>query len=83
MSADRKRRRFSVRRLIPMGARANTAWRLVYEGKKSLWALSHCGSVDYALSKVYFAERGLVSLEHQYRDMHRVVVPAQLTLALE
>ncbi|MGH9313726.1 MAG: group II intron maturase-specific domain-containing protein [Vicinamibacterales bacterium] len=78
-----KRRRFIVRRLIRLGARVHTAWRRVYEGKKSLWALSHCGPVDYALSKVYFAEQGLLSLEHQYGDMHRVVAPAQLTLALE
>jgi outer membrane protein assembly factor BamB len=48
-----------------MGARANTAWRLVYAGKKSLWALSHCGPVDYALDKVYFAagEAVLVALD--------------------
>jgi group II intron reverse transcriptase/maturase len=78
-----KRRRFIVRRLIRMGARPSTAWRRVYEGRKALWALSHCGPVDYALDKRYFAEQGLLSLELQYRDMHRVVAPAQLTLALE
>jgi hypothetical protein len=78
-----KRRRFIARRLIRMGARASTAWRVVYEGRKSLWALSHCGPVDHALDKRHFAEQGLLSLEHQYRDMHRVVAPAQLTLALE
>jgi RNA-directed DNA polymerase len=78
-----KRQRFIVRRLIRMGARASTAWRVVYEGHKSLWALSHCGPVDHALEKRYFAEQGLLSLELQYRDMHRVVAPAQLTLALE
>ena len=78
-----KRRRFIVRRLIRLGARASTAWRRVYEGKKSLWALSHCGPVDYALDKAYFVEHGLLSLEHQYRDMHQVVAPAQLSLALE
>lgn len=78
-----KRKRFIVRRLIRLGARANTAWRRVYEGKQSLWALSHCGPVDYALDKMYFAAQGLMSLEHQYRDMHRVVAPAQLSLALE
>ena len=66
-----------------MGARASTAWRVIYEGRKSLWALSHCGPVDYALDKRYFADQGLFSLEHQYRDMHRVIAPAQLTLALE
>ena len=78
-----KRRRFIVRRLIRMGARASTAWRTVYEGRKSLWALSHCGPVDYALDKRYFADQGLFCLEHQYRDRHHVVAPAQLTLALE
>jgi hypothetical protein len=78
-----KRKRFIVRRLIRLGARANTAWRRVYEGHQSLWALSHCGPVDYALDKAYFAERGLCSLEHQYREMHCVVAPTQLTFALE
>jgi RNA-directed DNA polymerase len=78
-----KRKRFIVRRLVRMGARAKTAWRVVYEGHKSLWALSHCSSVDYALDKRYFAEQGLFSLEHHYRDTHRVVAPVQLTLALE
>jgi RNA-directed DNA polymerase len=78
-----KRRRFIVRRLIRLGARAHTAWRRVYEGSKALWALSHCGPVDSALDKAYFAKQGLVSLEHQYRDQHRVVAPAQLPLALE
>jgi hypothetical protein len=78
-----QRRRFIVRRLIRMGARASTAWRVIYEGRKSLWALSHCGPVDYALDKRYFAEQGLLSLALLYRDMHRVIAPAQLTLALE
>jgi group II intron reverse transcriptase/maturase len=78
-----KRRRFIVRRLIRMGARPRTAWQRVYEGRKALWALSHCGPVDYALDKRYFADHGLLSLEHRYREMHRVIAPAQLTLALE
>ena len=78
-----KRRRFIVRRLIRLGARASTAWRVVYEGCKALWALSHCGPVDYALDKRFFAEQGLFALEHQYRELHRVVAPAHLTLALE
>jgi len=78
-----KRKRFIARRLIRMGARASTAWRVVYEGRKSLWALSHCGPVDYALDKRYFAKQGLFSLEHHYRETHRVIAPVQLTLALE
>ena len=78
-----KRKRFIVRRLIRLGARATKAWHVVYEGRKSLWALSHCSPVDRALDKAYFAERGLVSLELQYRELHRVVAPAQMSLALE
>jgi hypothetical protein len=39
--------------------------------------------VDYALDKRFFADQGLLSLEHRYREMHRVIAPAQLTLALE
>jgi hypothetical protein len=51
--------------------------------RESLWALSHCGPVDYALDKRYFAAQGLFSLEHHYREMRRVIAPVQLTLALE
>jgi hypothetical protein len=78
-----KRKRFIVRRLIRMGARATKAWQIVYGGRKSLWALSHCAPVDRALNKAYFAERGLFSLELQYCEMRRVVAPAQMSLALE
>ena len=59
-------------------------WRVVYEGRKSLWALSHCGPVDYTLSKFYFAQRGLLSLEVLYRGQPRfVVAQEQLTLDLD
>jgi group II intron reverse transcriptase/maturase len=78
-----RRKRFIVRRLIRMGARAQTAWRDVYDGHKSLWALSHCGVVDSRLDKPYFVKHGLLSLEHRYREMHGVIAPAQLMLALD
>ena len=79
-----KRKRFIVRRLVRMGARPDTVWRVVYEGHKSLWALSHCGPVDYTLSKFYFAQRGLLSLEILYRGQPRfVVAQEQLTLDLD
>jgi RNA-directed DNA polymerase len=77
-----KRKRFIVRRLIRLGAQPTKAWRTVYGGHKSLWALSHCGPVDCALNRAYFAERGLYSLEHAYREMHRVITPAQMELPL-
>ena len=78
-----KRRRFIVRRLIRMGARVHTAWRVVYEGRKALWALSHCGPVDTTLNKAYFTKRGLLSLEREYRVLQLVIAPAQMDLPLE
>jgi RNA-directed DNA polymerase len=78
-----RRRRFIVRRLIRMGARPHTAWRIVYGGRKSLWALSHSGPVDHVLNKAYFATRGLFSLLREYRALQVVIAPAQLALPLE
>lgn len=76
-----KRKRFIARRLIRLGARDATVWRVLYEGRKSLWALSHCGPVDYALDKAYFAKRGLMSLERQYRALNEPI-PARPQLEL-
>jgi RNA-directed DNA polymerase len=78
-----KRRRTIVRNLIQLGVSRKTAWRRVYEGRKSLWTLSHDAAVDRALRNAYFAERGLVSLAQRYRArFEQLVAPAQLTLAL-
>lgn len=77
-----KRKRSMARNLIKLGSRPKTAWRHVYEGRKSLWALSHVGAVDHALSRKFFAERGLESLEAAFERMHQSIVPAQLALAL-
>lgn len=67
-----------------MGARPGTAWRVVYEGHKSLWALSHEALVGFTLSKLHFAQRGLLSLEILYRGQPRfVVAQEQLTLELD
>jgi len=58
-----RRKRTMARRLIRLGVKPKTAWRRVYGGRKSLWALSHDYAVERAgLRNVYFAERGLVSL---------------------
>ncbi len=77
-----KRKRFIAHRLIRMGARAKTVWRVIYEGRKGTWALSHCNPVNYVLDRAFFAKRALLSLEQRYRDMHRVIVPAQLSLGV-
>lgn len=78
-----KRKRSIARRLVRLGARQRAAWQVVYEGRKSTWALSHTGVVEHALSPAYFQQRGLVSLKQLYQDLRRkLIAPAQLTLQL-
>jgi group II intron reverse transcriptase/maturase len=76
-----KTKRTTARRLIRLGAAPRTAWRRVYEGRKSLWALSHDPVVDRGLRNAYFAERGLVSLLDRFRAIWATAVaPQQLML---
>jgi hypothetical protein len=82
-----KRKRTMAKRLIRLGVRRHTAWRNLYRGRQSLWALSHSPAVDRGLRNAYFAERGLVSLVEQWKakQPRRIVAPvrgAQLCLAL-
>ena len=72
-----------ARKLIALGVKAKSVWRTVYDGRKSLWALSHSPVVDRALHNAYFAECGLVSLRQRFREhQEHMLAPAQLTLAL-
>jgi group II intron reverse transcriptase/maturase len=76
-----RRRRTIASRLVRLGVPRKTAWRRVYEGRKSLWALSHDPAVDRALRNAYFAQRGLVSLVDRFRHLWATsVAPRQLTL---
>jgi len=78
-----KRRRTIARRLIRLGVKPRTAWRRVYAGRKSLWALSHDPIVDRALRNAYFAERGLVSLREKCEVIWAAnAAPKQLTLPM-
>lgn len=78
-----KCKRTIARRLIQMGIRATTAWRTVYQGSASWWALSHTAAVDRALRNGHWTARGLLSLRELWRSSpHRIVVPVQLTLRL-
>ncbi|MFT3768459.1 MAG: group II intron maturase-specific domain-containing protein [Minicystis sp.] len=78
-----KRKSTIARRLIQLGMRPKTAWK-VYEGHQSLWALSHSTPVHRGLRNAYFADRGLVSLVARWRELQSraVVAPVQLTLPL-
>lgn len=76
-----KRKRFIVRRLIRLGVKPRTAWNRVYQGRKSLWALSHDPAVDRGLNNAYFAKYKLVSLMERWRRLNPIVVaPIQLSM---
>lgn len=76
-----KRKPTIAQRLIQLGVPRATAWRKMFEGRKSFWTLSHDPAVDRGLRNAYFAERGLVSLRDRWRKHpQRIVVPAQGTL---
>ncbi len=76
-----KRKRTIVRKLIGLDVRPKTAWRRVYEGHKSLWALSRNSAVNRGLRNAYFAERGLVSVADLWRATSSAIdAPRQLEL---
>ena len=78
-----KTKRTIARRLIRLGIKRKTAWQRIYEGRQSLWALSHNPAVDRGLRNAYFAKRGLVSLLDQFRLFWAAInAPAQLSLPL-
>lgn len=78
-----KRKRTIARKLIQLGVARKTAWRGVYKGRQSLWALSHSPAVDRGLRNAYFAKRGLVSVEQRWRELaERSVAPEQRSLSL-
>ena len=79
-----KCKRTVVRRLVGLGAQPSTAWRRVYEGRKSEWALSHDPVVDGALRNAYFAARGLLSLRERFEATWAArPAPVQLRLTWE
>jgi RNA-directed DNA polymerase len=78
-----KRRRTIVRNLIKLGVKRQAAWRGVYQGRQSCWALSHCHVVDHALPNRYFTGRGLLSVVAMHERRHEPIVapqPAQLAI---
>ena len=68
-----KRKLTIARKLIRLGVRAKTVWRTVYDGRKSIWHLSHTGAVERALRSDYFAERGLKSLHERWRSRQTAI----------
>jgi len=78
-----KRKRTIARRLIKLGVKRQSAWRQVYAGRKSWWALSHTHAVDNGLRNAYFAKRGLISVADLHRQIpQQLVAPKLPQLAL-
>ena len=78
-----KRKRTIARRLIKLGVPRRSAWRQVYQGRKSWWALSHIPAVDHGLRNAYFAKRGLVTLVELHRHaLQHIAAPDPPQLAL-
>jgi hypothetical protein len=78
-----KRKRTIARNLIKLGVKRESAWRQVYAGRKSWWALSHTHAVDQGLRNAYFAERGLIFLVDLHRQTsQQVAAPESPQLAL-
>ena len=78
-----KTKRTMARKLIALGVKRKVAWRTVYSGHRSVWALSLTAAMHQALRNAHFAERGLVSLLDHYREHYKpFVAPTQLRLAL-
>ena len=78
-----RRKRTIARNLIKLGVKRDSAWRQIYSGRKSWWALSHTHAVDQGLRNAYFAKRGLIFLVDLHRQASQpVVVPDPPQLAL-
>ena len=76
-----KRRRTIAKKLIRLGAKAQTAWYSVYSNRKKLWALSHTPVVDRTLRKRHWSDLGLASLQERWRRIReRIAAPIQLML---
>jgi len=63
-------------RLIRLGLPRSTAWRSVYDGRKSLWALSHYPG-NLGLRNAYFERRGLVSLKEKWKVLAHAAIVAR------
>jgi RNA-directed DNA polymerase len=78
-----RRKRSVAKKLTKLGVSRKIAWRGVYRGHQSWWALSRSQAVHRGLRNAYFADRGLVSLAEQWRARTQpIAAPAQLRLAL-
>jgi group II intron reverse transcriptase/maturase len=78
-----KRRRTIARKLVALGIGRTGAWRSVYKGRRSCWAMSHMQTVERALKNSHWESLGLISLAARWRaNTQPIVAPVQRKLAL-
>ncbi len=78
-----KRKRTIARNLVKLGVPRRSAWRQVYQGHRSWWALSHIPAVDHGLNRAFFTERGLVAVVEMHHRAHQhIIAPESPQLAL-
>ena len=78
-----KRKRTIAKRLIELGVNRKAAWKQVYQGRRSWWALSHAHAVDQGLRNAYFAKHGLIFVVGLHRRAHQhIAAPKSPQLAL-
>ena len=78
-----KRKRTIVRNIIALGVKPRPAWKGIYQGQRSWWALSHCNAVDQGLPVRFFTDRGLLRLVDLHHRAHEAIVaPVQPQLVL-
>jgi len=79
-----RRKRTIVRNLIALGVNRRAAWKGIYQGQRSWWALSHSYPVDQGLRTRYFTGRGLLLLVDFHHRVHQAIAaPAHEQLTLE
>jgi len=72
-----KRKRTIAKRLVALGVNRRAAWKQVYQGRRSWWALSHAHAVDQGLRNAYFAKRGLVFVVDLHHRSHQQIVASE------
>jgi len=78
-----KRKRTIAKRLVALGVPRRSAWKQVYQGRRSWWALSHAHAVDHGLRNAYFAKRGLIFVVDLHHRAHQhIAAPESPQLAL-
>jgi RNA-directed DNA polymerase len=78
-----RRKRTIARNLVKLGVKRQNAWRQVYAGRRSLWALSHTHAVDHGMNTRFFQERRLTALVGLHRRHHRrIAAPVEAQMAL-